>query len=139
LRKKGLKNKMYPKEANHFLFLHFPIAIFITGYIFHILYTIKNEDIYKTFFTWMIGMGIIWSVFSIITGYITAFDNSRMESISDIFTKNHSNLMLLSSLFFFCIYFLRDKNNNALFFFHTIAIILLIYGSHLGAKWTDRI
>ena len=130
---------MYTKEVYHFLFLHFPIALFITGYIFHILYTITDNYEYKKNIFLIMGMGILWSILSIITGYITAFESEKMKVFSDILNKNHSNIMLISTLIFICIYLLRDKNNKILLFFHTIAIFLLTYGAHLGAKWSDRI
>ena len=130
---------MYDREVYHFLFLHFPIALFITGYIFHIFYLIANKEDYKRFIFWMMGMGILWSIISIVSGYITAFEIERMNLWSDIFKKNHSNLMLISTLIFIGLFFIRDLNHKILFFFHTVAIILLTYGVHLGAKWSDRI
>ena len=130
---------MYDREVYHFLFLHFPIALFITGYIFHIFYLIAHEEDYKKFIFWMMGMGILWSIISIVSGYITAFEIERMNLWSDIFKKNHSNLMLISTIIFICLFFIRDLNYKILFFFHTVAIILLTYGAHLGAKWSDRI
>ena len=130
---------MYEKEVYHFLFLHFPIALFITGYIFHILYTIIDNYDCEKFTFWIMGMGILWSILYIITGYIAAFEMGKMKVFSDIFNKNHSNIMLISTFIFICIYLLRDKNNKILLFFHTIAIFLLTYGTHLGAKWAERI
>lgn len=130
---------MYDREVYHFLFLHFPIAIFITGYLFHLLFCYTMREQYKIFFLWMVGMGIIWSLFSIITGYITAFEIEHMANFKDIFSKNHSNVMLITTLIFSCIYYFRNISNKVLLFIHTIAVFLLIYGSHLGAKWADRI
>ena len=65
---------MYDKEVYHFLFLHFPIALFITGYLFHIFFIFLNKAEFEQYTLWTMGMGILWSLVSIITGYITAIE-----------------------------------------------------------------
>ena len=131
----------YDKEVYHFLFLHFPIALFITGYIFHLLYNLSDKKEINNYITWTMGMGILWSIISIVTGYIAAFELEYIQSFSNIFDKKHSFIMILSTFFFIILFILRSKdfNNKILFFFHSIAVSLIIYGTHLGAKWAERI
>ena len=132
---------LYDKEVYHFLFLHFPIALFITGYIFHLLYNLSDKKEINNYITWTMGMGILWSIISIVTGYIAAFELEYIQSFSNIFDKKHSFIMILSTFFFIILFILRSKdfNNKILFFFHSIAVSLIIYGTHLGAQWAERI
>ena len=132
---------MYDKEVYHFLFLHFPIALFITGYLFHVLFIFLNRIEFKNYMLWTMGMGILWSLVSIITGYITAIEMEYITSLSDIFQKQHSYIMISATILFILTFILINKKNSIKFslFFHSLAVILLAYGTHLGAKWAERI
>ena len=132
---------MYDKEVYHFLFLHFPIALFITGYLFHVLFIFINRIEFKNYMLWTMGMGILWSLVSIITGYITAIEMEYITSLSDILDKEHSYIMISATILFILSFILINKKNNIKFslFFHSLAVILLAYGTHLGAKWAERI
>ena len=132
---------MYDKEVYHFLFLHFPIALFITGYLFHVLFIFLDKIEFKQYILWTMGMSIIWSLVSIITGYITAIEMEYISSLSDIFQKQHSYIMILATGLFIATFILINKKINIkiLLFIHSFAVILLIYGTHLGAKWAERI
>ena len=90
---------------------------------------------------WTMGMGILWSLVSIITGYITAIEMEYISSLSDIFQKQHSYIMILATALFSVTFILisRKKNIKILLLIHSLAIILLAYGTHLGAKWAERI
>ena len=58
----------------------------------------------------------------------------------DIFDKKHATIMIINTLLFTIFFKIKKRNNSDwLFGIHTVCIILLIYGSHLGAKWADRI
>ena len=131
---------MYDREVYHFLVLHFPIALFITGYFFDILCSLFKKEEFNSFVLWLMGFGIFWSFISIITGYITAFEMEYLKSLSNIFDKKHANLMVVNTIIFIGLFRFRNKNNNKiLFIIHSICIALLIYGTHLGSKWADRI
>ena len=132
---------MYDKEVYHFLFLHFPIALFVTGYLFHVFFIISDKLELKKYMLWTMGMSIIWSVASIITGYITAIEMEYISSLSGILEKQHSYIMILATILFILTFILSNKNFNTkvLLFFHSLAVIILLYGTHLGAIWSDRI
>ena len=132
---------IYDKEVYHFLSLHFPIALFITGYLFHILFILLDKIEFEQYMLWTMGMGILWSLVSIITGYITAIEMEYISSLSDIFQKQHSYIMILATALFSVTFILINKKINIkiLLFIHSLAVILLIYGTHLGAKWAERI
>ena len=134
---------MYDKEVYHFLFLHFPIGLFITGFIFHVFYmfnhSVEVSDKLKEYIHWTMGMGIIWSVLSIITGFITALELEYINSIFNISDKPHAYIMILSTILFSILFSLRNMDKKIFFILHLGSVILLIYGTHLGAKWADRI
>ena len=134
---------MYEKEVYHFLFLHFPIGLFITGFIFHVFYLLNDSvevtDKVKEYIYWTMGMGIIWSVLSIITGFITALKLEYINSIFNISDKPHAYIMILSTILFSILFSLRNMDKKIFFILHLGSVILLIYGTHLGAKWADRI
>jgi len=138
---------IYEKEMFHYLLLHFPIALFITGYIFDCLLFFKNNYNFNNFSLWNMGMGIFWGVLTIIAGFIT--DNSlygHMENPFPIWTT-HGTHMILAILFFiilFTLKYLKLKNrlsvsSNILFSMHTIIMIFFIHGTHIGAKLADRL
>ena len=115
----------FEKETYHFLVLHFPIALFITGYFFNLIYIFSNDIKYFQFINWMVGMGIIWGFIAILTGVLIDWE---------IIFELHGILMVLC-IFYFCIlyYLFNKKIENKLFLFlHTIGILLLIYGTHQG-------
>ena len=134
---------MYDKEVYHFLFLHFPIGLFITGFIFHIFYMLNHSveaaDKVKEYIYWTMGMGIIWSILSIITGFITALELEYINSIFNISDKPHAYIMILSTILFSILFSLRNMDKKIFFILHLGLVLLLIYGTHLGAKWSDRI
>ena len=134
---------MYEKEVYHFLFLHFPIGLFITGFIFHVFYMLNHSvevaGKVKEYIHWTMGMGIIWSVLSIITGFITALELEYINSIFNISDKPHAYIMILSTILFSILFSLRNMDKKIFFILHLGSILLLIYGTHLGAKWTERI
>ena len=132
---------MYDREVYHFLFLHFPIALFFTGFFFHILLIFLDKIEFEQYMLWTMGMGILWSLLSIITGYITAIEMDYISSFSGILQKQHSYIMILATTLFSVTFILisRKKNIKILLLIHSLAIILLAYGTHLGAKWAERI
>ena len=134
---------MYEKEVYHFLVLHFPIALFVTGFIFNVFYLLNissdfSEKI-KEYIKWTMGMGVIWSFLSIITGFITALELEYMESIFDFINKPHAYIMILSTVIFSILFIMKNIDKKIFFVLHLCSIILLIYGTHIGAKWADRI
>ena len=138
---------IYEKEMFHYLLLHFPIALFITGYIFECLFVLKNDSNFKTFSFWNLGMGIFWGILTIISGFIT--DNSlygHMQSPFPIWTT-HGTHMIISILLFLILFVLKymklrnrvSISNNFIFIIHTILILFFLHGAHIGAKLADRL
>ena len=136
---------IYEKEMFHYLLLHFPIALFVTGYIFDCLLFFNNNNNFNNFSLWNIGMGLFWGILTIITGFIT--DNSlygHMESPFPIWTTHgtHMIIAILLFLIFFVLKYFKLKNRlfisrNILFIIHTLILLFFIHGTHIGAKSAD--
>ena len=134
----------YEKELYHYLILHFPIALFITGYIFDLLYVLIGNDLFYKFGFWNLGIGIITGVFTIITGFIT--DNSlvgHMENPFPIWTT-HGTHMIVAIIIFYIIFLLRfffeqNINKKYLFIIHSLAVMFFIHGAHIGLKLADHL
>ena len=135
---------IYEKELYHYLILHFPIALFITGYIFDLLYVLIGNDLFYKFGFWNLGIGIITGVFTIIAGFIT--DNSlvgHMENPFPIWTT-HGTHMIVAIIIFYIIFLLRfffeqNINKKYLFIIHSLAIMFFIHGAHIGLKLADHL
>ena len=135
---------IYEKELYHYLILHFPIALFITGYIFDLLYVLIGNDLFYKFGFWNLGIGIITGVFTIIAGFIT--DNSlvgHMENPFPIWTT-HGTHMISAIIIFYIIFLLRfffeqNINKKYLFIIHSLAVMFFIHGAHIGLKLADHL
>ena len=135
---------IYEKELYHYLILHFPIALFITGYFFDLLDVLIGNDLFYKFGFWNLGIGIITGVFTIIAGFIT--DNSlvgHMENPFPIWTT-HGTHMITAIIIFYIIFLLRfffeqNINKKYLFIIHSLAVMFFIHGAHIGLKLADHL
>ena len=130
----------------HPLLVHFPIALFSTGLLFDISSYILEKVELETAGFYTMFMGLISSFFTIISGMIAFIE---MGSISDIFHFHHGLIQLSATLFLFILFGIRIKydvdirfdgiKKNIYFLLHSLSVGILFYGSHLGAKVTERI
>ena len=138
---------IYEKEMFHYLLLHFPIALFITGYIFECLYVLRGGDNFNTFSFWNLAMGIFWGILTIVSGFVT--DNSlygHMENPLPIWSTHGTHMII--SIFLFLILFifkyviLKNRimvSSKLLFLIHSLLILFFLHGTHIGAKLADRL
>ena len=135
---------MYNSEVYHYIFLHFPIALFVVGYLFNIFAVVLKDELLHKFSFWNLGLGIISGIISIITGFIT--DNAYMGHMEKPFPiwTTHGTHMILAIIFFYiffifkfyCTGLVKDKYMLLL---HTFLLYFFIHGAHIGAKLSDRI
>ena len=130
----------------HPLLVHFPIALFSTGLMFDISSYILEKDELETAGFYTMFMGIVSSFFAIISGMI-AF--CEIGSISDIFYFHHGLIQLSATIFLSILFGFRIKydvdirfdgmKKNIYFVLYSLSVGLFFYGSHLGAKFAERI
>ena len=105
-----------------------------------------NEDEIENAAFWCMLMGIISCLFSNITGL---FIFLSWSSIFDILNFTHASLAWFSTITFTILFVIRIKFNVELnqsksyrwayFYIQTLALSILFYGAHLGAKAAERI
>ena len=130
----------------HPLFVHFPIALFATGLSFDLLAEIlQKEELEQTGF-WCMLMGLVSCLFANMTGLLAFLEEG---SISDLPQFYHALLIWLAIIFFAVLFWVRIKFQVDLrysslkryiyFSGHILAVGILFYGAHLGAKTAERI
>lgn len=137
---------MYTIDTFHFLFLHYPIALFIVAFLFDMGgIFFKKPNLLEVGF-WNMLAGLFFSIITVITGLITDSEtgiNHFWDNPTSL--ENHATWELLSIFILSFIFHIRYKNKNfidknvIILCFYIVGIICLIYGSHLGAVLADRL
>ena len=137
----------YSLDTNHPLLVHFPIALFSTGLFFDILYRIFNKEELDHAGFWTMLMALISVPFTIMSGLIAFM--GQADSIRDLSEFTHAILMCTSILIFMVLFWIRIKyqldlrysatKRNIYSLLHILAVGILFYAAHLGAKFAGRI
>jgi len=137
----------YSLETVHPLLVHFPIALFSTGLFFDILARLLNNEELDHAGFWTMLMALVSSPFTIIAGIFAFLENHG--DFLDLFQFQHGILAFISTLFLLVLFWGRIKfqldfrysnlKRNIYLFLHILAVGILFYGAHLGAKTADRI
>ena len=130
----------------HPLFVHFPIALFATGLFFDLLAEILQKEELEQAGFWCMLMGLVSCLFANMTGLLAFLEEG---SISDLPQFYHALLIWLAIIFFAVLFWVRIKFQVDLryssfkryiyFIGHILAVGILFYGAHLGAKIAERI
>ena len=136
----------YSLETIHPLLVHFPIALFSTGLFFDILAKLLNNEELDHAGFWTMLMALISSPFTIIAGIFAFMEEG---SWLDLYQFQHGILVLISTLLLLVLFWARIKfqldfrysglKRNIYLALHILAVGILFYGAHLGAKAADRI
>ena len=137
----------YSLETVHPLLVHFPIALFSTGLFFDILARLLNNEELDHAGFWTMLMALVSSPFTIIAGIFAFLENHG--DFLDLFQFQHGILAFISTLFLLVLFWGRIKfqldfrysslKRNIYLSLHILAVGILFYGAHLGAKVADRI
>ena len=137
----------YSLDTIHPLLVHFPIALFSTGLFFDILYRIFNKEELDHAGFWTMLMALISAPFTIMSGLIAFM--GQADSIRDLSEFTHAILMCTSILIFMVLFWIRIKyqldlrysetKRNIYSLLHILAVGMLFYAAHLGAKFAGRI
>ena len=130
----------------HPLFVHFPIALFATGFFFDVIAQLfKKEELEHVGF-WSMLMGLVSCLFTNMTGLLVFLEEG---SFSDLPQFYHAILVWISIFLFAVLFWIRiqfqldmlysNLKRNIYLFLHFISVGLLFYGAHLGAKAAERI
>jgi len=136
----------YEKELYHYVILHFPIALFITGYTFDLFGYFKSNPMITKFAFWNLCLGIFWGILSIISGFITDELIGHMDEPFPLWTT-HGTHMIVAVVLFISLLVIKILNfkeiiripSILILFFHTLILMFFIHGAHIGAKLADRL
>ncbi len=130
----------------HPLLVHFPIALFSTGLLFDLLAEILQKEELEQAGFWSMLMGLVSCLFANMTGLLAFLEEG---SISDLPLFSHALLIWLAIIFFAVLFWVRikfqvDLHYSSLkryiyFIGNILAVGILFYGAHLGAKIAERI
>ena len=136
----------YSLENIHPLFIHFPIALLSTGLFFDLLAVLLNREDMKNTGLWCMIMGIISCLFSNFTGLMIFL---IAGSFFDLPQFTHFLLVWISTILFVLLFWIRIKldvdfcysilKRWIYFSIYILAVGILFYGAHLGAKAAERI
>ena len=130
----------------HPLFVHYPIALLSTGLFFDVMAVLLNrKDMENAGFYCML-MGIIACLFSNFTGLLIFLSEA---SFSDLPQFTHALLAWGLTFIFALLFWIRIKldvdfrysklKQQIYFSIYILAVGILFYGAHLGAKAAERV
>ena len=131
----------------HPLVIHFPIALFSSAVLFDcVAIVFKNNELLITSW-WVMLLALFSSVFAIITGLI---DDNIIGHLLTTFPlwDNHGLMQIISIVIFLSIFIWRTKQPDLFDSKKYVLIYLLIgltnvvilfYGSHIGAILSGRV
>ncbi|MEA1882647.1 MAG: DUF2231 domain-containing protein [Candidatus Marinimicrobia bacterium] len=131
----------------HPLVIHFPIALLSTAMLIDFMFVLsKREDLSQTGW-WILLLGLISAASAIATGI---WDDTLIGHLGSVFPLwvNHGWIQIFSSIIFLIMFVWRTKNPHLLttpnlkwiyIGIGSIAVAILFYGGHLGAKLAGRI
>ena len=131
----------------HPLVVHFPIALLSSAILFDFIYILSGRNELSKTGWWVLFLGLV----SAMVGMATGIWNDRLfdhfGSVTPLWI-NHGWVQIFSSFIFICLFSWRTKCPNILnitpskwgyLFIGTLAVAILFYGGHLGAKLAGRI
>ena len=134
-------------ENIHFLFLHFPIALFSTGWACDCIGVSFSNRSATDAGWWCLLFGLVSSLFAVGTGFLADRLYGHM-TLPFPFFETHGALQITACLIFLGLFILRFRNGQRLpegnlrsvyLLVAGVAVGLLFYGAHLGAQLSGRI
>ena len=93
----------------HPLVVHFPVALWLTSFLFDLLYARTKERFFKTASTYLIGLGLVGAVVAMVTGFVD-YVPLVAEGVGQAFVDQHrvhSVLAYASTLVYLGIFLAR--------------------------------
>ena len=139
---------MYQLNNIHPLFIHFPIALFATGYLFDLIGIFFNRPKFLIVGWYNLLIGIPSLLAAVITGFLADTLYGHMMEPFPLH-DTHGIIMLFSGLVLIILTAIRfkfqpefpgDKRTKiVLLLVHGLALVIIFYGAHLGAILGERI
>jgi uncharacterized membrane protein len=72
----------------HPLIVHFPVALWLTSFLFDLLYARTKQPFFRTASNWLIGLGLFTAAASVISGFVDYLPLVR-EGVGQAFVDRH--------------------------------------------------
>lgn len=72
----------------HPLVVHFPVALWLTSFVFDLLYVRTRERLFATGSTYLVGLGLLGAAVSIVTGFVD-YIPLVAEGVGQAFVDQH--------------------------------------------------
>ena len=123
--------------------VHFPIALFVMGFICELLDYIINLKIFSKTKIHIKLFGFIWLIPTIISGFIDEYNNSagffELSWNLKALVTSHGFIVIIASILLLLLYIIRKiiKRSFILLFIiiESLLIILLLYGVSIGSRF----
>ena len=131
----------------HPLVVHFPIALLSSAIFFDFIYILSGRNELSKTGSWVLFLGLVSAVVGMATGIWDDRLFGHLGAVTPLWI-NHGWVQIFSSFIFICLFSWRTKCPNILnitpskwgyLFIGTLAVAILFYGGHLGAKLAGRI
>jgi len=73
----------------HPLVVHFPVALWLTSFLFDLLFVLKKESFFSTASRYLIGLGVLAAGAAIVSGFVDYIPLVR-EGIGQAFVDRHN-------------------------------------------------
>ena len=116
----------------HPLVVHFPIALLSSAILFDFIYILSGRNELSKTGWWVLLLGLVSAVVGISTGIWNDTLIGHLGSVTPLWI-NHGWVQIFSSFIFISLF------SWGYLFIGSLAVAILFYGSHLGAKLAGRI
>lgn len=98
----------------HPLVVHFPVALWLTSFLFDLGYAATRDRVYATASRMLIGLGLLAAVVSIISGFVDYFPlvNQGVGSAFVSQHRTHSVLAYASTVAYAVLFFVRRRDRG---------------------------
>ncbi len=136
---------MFSPDHIHNQLIHFPIALLSASFLFDIAALILKNDKLITAGWYTLILGVMFGLAAIITGFIADQLYGHMRLPFPLFTT-HGAIQMITWLCFFGLAVFRYSPKRRFstlsvwyYFIGLLAVVVLFYGSYLGAVLAGRI
>jgi len=131
----------------HPLVVHFPIALLSSAILFDLIYIFSGRNDLSQTGWWVLLLGLVSAGSGITTGVWNDTLIGHLGTVTPLWL-NHGWVQIFSCILFLGLFTWRTKHPNVLnnahqkwvfLFMGAIAVAVLFYGGHLGARLAGRI
>ena len=102
----------YEIETYHYLLIHFPISLFIVGYLFDCMDCYKKNVFYEKFADMNMLLGVVVGFFAIVSGFYADNLVGHMENPFPVWSTHGTHMIISFFLFLILLLYKNYKPNR---------------------------